>query len=78
VPTKRYNSTQKLLATIKVNPQLDTLGQLAQVADLVARLEHEKRPLAAASRAEGCTWRQVADALNVTTQAAQQRYGGLS
>ncbi len=78
MPTKRYNSTQKLLAMIKVNPQLDTLGQLAQVADLVARLEHEKRPLVAAARAEGCTWRQVADALNVTTQAAQQRYGGLA
>ena len=51
----------------------DTRLRAAQ--ELRALLRRFERPLAAACRAEGYTWAEIGDALGVSAQAAQQRYG---
>lgn len=41
-----------------------------------ARLDTRIAAWVVRARVAGIPWRAIADALNVTTQAAQQRYGG--
>jgi hypothetical protein len=51
---------------------LDRLRANAQLTRAAAALERE---LVASARREGATWQQIADALGMSRQSAQQRFG---
>jgi hypothetical protein len=53
-------------------PVLDRLRANAQLRRGAAELERE---LVASARREGATWQQIADALGMSRQSAQQRFG---
>lgn len=42
----------------------------------LAEAEERLHGTVAAMRSHGCTWREIGEALGVTRQAAQQRFGG--
>ena len=48
---------------------LDSLGEMQEV------LQHVERAAVEEARSQGATWSQVAEALNRTRQAVEQRFG---
>ena len=54
---------------------MTSLAELAEVAGRRNATEQRTAELVAAARADGATWQQIGQALGVTRQAAQMRYG---
>jgi hypothetical protein len=54
---------------------LHPLDRLQASAELRVRLNTFARQLAAKARDEGRTWGEIGEALEITKQAAQQRFG---
>lgn len=58
-----------------IHSRLDnTLAELVDVTGQLGKLAARQDVLVACARAAGATWRQVADALGVSAQAAHKRY----
>lgn len=53
----------------------DSLDQLQAVKALADWIELRQKMVVSDARAAGKTWQQIADALGITRQAAQKRYG---
>lgn len=51
------------------------VGEISFTRELIARLDGQLTARIHAARECGITWQQIADALGVSNQAAQQRYG---
>ena len=57
------------------DPQRPWYERLRASQDLRDLLRRVAPMLARKARSEGCTWSEIAAALGITKQAAQQRYG---
>jgi hypothetical protein len=55
--------------------RLNSVQRLSACEGLLSNLRTFQRSLARAARADGCTWQEIGQALGVTKQAAQQRFG---
>ena len=75
---------ERLVEEIELNPgafKLEHLGDLQAVASAAAAVHSAQARLVEAveiSRARGRSWNELAVALNVSRQAARQRYGNTS
>lgn len=68
-----WNAVQALRSSLTVSEGLDDIGRLRLVELAV---DQARRALVADLREAGATWEDIGDALGVTRQAAQQRFGG--
>jgi hypothetical protein len=86
MPTKRQpappDSPRGQFNTIFSAGSIATVGAaltvLHDIDALRARLDDEAHYAALRARTHGATWEQIGDALNMSKQAAQQRWGALS
>ena len=53
-----------------------TVERLRDAAALMIHVDASRRALVLQAREEGSSWDTIGDALGITRQAAQQRYGG--
>jgi hypothetical protein len=63
---------------LSADPEVDRSGSvdaLARQVQNIARMSRGRDLLAVKARRAGATWTEIAGALGVTPQAAQQRYG---
>jgi DNA-directed RNA polymerase specialized sigma24 family protein len=54
----------------------ETLERIAAIQARLAHWDGELRQAVARARADGCTWREIGSALDVTQQAVTLRFGG--
>jgi predicted ArsR family transcriptional regulator len=52
-----------------------TLRAVAEYGDQARHVDQKLRALVAQARSEGASWEQIGQALGITKQAAQQRFG---
>lgn len=82
--TELLNDKLTTAETLAQNAQLSIypagkerdIHTIFEVRRLIETAESAQRTAVQAARANGATWEQIAIALGVTRQAAQQRYGG--
>ncbi len=67
-----YDTYGRLLAATGA---LATLDQLAAFTATAREIEDGTRARVWQARQDGATWQQIGDAIGVSKQAAQQRYG---
>jgi hypothetical protein len=65
--------TSALLEVVMTGP--DPLVSLAAAGQVLRTLTEEVEVLGFNARAEGATWAEIGQALGMTKQAAQQRFG---
>ena len=62
-------------AMFRVRSSNEPLVILDSLAEMQEILQHVERAAVEEARAQGATWSQVAEALNRTRQAVEQRFG---
>lgn len=51
------------------------LSAIIHIEAQIEQLKRRERELVRAARAEGCTWKQIGEALGVSKQAVWERFG---
>ena len=77
-PIEIHESTpRQTLASIaaEIDTEPDLMNQLGLVRIVERAAEMVRKVIVQEARDEGITWQEIGDALGVTKQAAQQRYG---